>query len=85
MEIVDAFDNSLFPPMLKTDQELKIVAMEICRTMKMYYDGPVEHMGFKGYRYVLAERNEQPSCLDYSMGIKLHRGMYDVSKCLISK
>lgn len=83
--VENSFDNSLFPPYLKSDTELSIIAVETCRTMRMYYDGPEERMGYQGYRYVIEERNEKPSCLDYSMGIKLHKGMYDVSKCLISK
>ncbi|XP_073847456.1 scavenger receptor class B member 1 [Musca autumnalis] len=82
--VENTFDNSLFPPFLKNDTDLNIVAVETCRTMKMYYNGTEEIMGLKGYRYVLGHRNERPSCLDNSMGIKLHKGMYDVSKCLIN-
>uniref|UniRef100_T1P7V4 CD36 family protein n=1 Tax=Musca domestica TaxID=7370 RepID=T1P7V4_MUSDO len=82
--VENAFDNSLFPPMLQKDADINIVAVETCRTMKMYYDGPAEHMGLKGYRYLLGDRNERPSCMDNSMGIKLHKGMYDVAKCLIN-
>ncbi|XP_061396825.1 scavenger receptor class B member 1 [Musca vetustissima] len=78
------FDNSMFPPMLQPQEDINIVAIETCRTMKMHYDGPTEMMGLKGYRYVLGDRNDRPSCMDSSMGIKLPKGMYDVAKCLIN-
>ncbi|XP_075165938.1 scavenger receptor class B member 1 [Haematobia irritans] len=84
INVVNAFDNSLFPPFLKKDADISIVAIETCRTMKMHYDGMQEHNGYQGYRYVIEDRNNQPTCLDSSRGIKLHKGMWDVSACVIN-
>ncbi|XP_059224990.1 scavenger receptor class B member 1 [Stomoxys calcitrans] len=84
INVVNALDNSLFPPYIKKNTNFTIVAIETCRTMEMYYDGIQEHNGYKGYRYVIEDRNTQPSCLDNSRGIKLHKGMWDVSKCVIN-
>ncbi|XP_065369567.1 scavenger receptor class B member 1 [Calliphora vicina] len=80
----NAFDNSLFPPFLKPGRDFNIVAIESCRTLKMKYDEIVEHMGLKSYRYTIGETGDMSGCLDSSMGIKLPKGLFDVSKCLFN-
>lgn len=81
----DAFDNSLFPPFLEPGRDFNIVAIESCRTLRMRFDRIVEEMGLKSYRYTIGETGDTTGCLDYSMGIKLPKGLFDVSKCLFSK
>lgn len=85
IRIDNAFDNSLFPPLIAPGRDFNIVAIESCRILKMKYDEIVEFMGLKSYRYTIGDTSERTGCMDSSMGIKLPRGLFDVSKCLFSK
>ncbi|XP_011194480.1 scavenger receptor class B member 1 [Zeugodacus cucurbitae] len=80
----DAYDNSLFQPYLDPERDITIIAGEACRTHRLNYVDTVRHLGFEGYRYVINDNSVETSCLDNAMGIKLHRGMFDVSKCLFN-
>ncbi|XP_030382583.1 lysosome membrane protein 2 [Scaptodrosophila lebanonensis] len=80
-----AFDNSLFPPYLKKDTKLEIVAAESCRILPLRYQREQDYDGFRGYRYSLLEEGETPSCLNTTYGIGLPKGMFDVSQCVINE
>ncbi|XP_050325706.1 scavenger receptor class B member 1 [Bactrocera neohumeralis] len=84
IELSEAFDNSLFTPYLDPERELTIIAGEACRTHLLNYVDTVHHLGFKGFRYAINDNSVEKSCLDDAMGIKLHKGMFDVSKCLFN-
>ncbi|XP_067629010.1 scavenger receptor class B member 1 isoform X2 [Eurosta solidaginis] len=84
IELADTFDNSLFTPYLTPERELTIIAGEACRTHRLKYTGVVNHLGLAGYRYIINDNHDESSCLDNSMGIKLYKGMFDVSKCLFN-
>ncbi|XP_054738326.1 scavenger receptor class B member 1 [Anastrepha obliqua] len=84
IEVPGTFDNSLFTPFLDPERELTIIASEACRTHRLTYSDIAYHLGFRGYRYTIADNAEESSCLDNAMGIKLHKGMFDVSKCLFN-
>ncbi|KAM7346224.1 scavenger receptor class B member 1 [Cochliomyia hominivorax] len=84
VKLDDAFDNSIFPPFLEPGRDFNIVAIESCRTLNMRYRGIVEEMGLKSYYYTVGDNVNTTGCLDYSMGIKLPKGLFDVSKCLFN-
>ncbi|SPP74477.1 scavenger receptor class B member 1 [Drosophila guanche] len=80
-----AHDNSLFPPFLQPDTPLNVVAIESCRILPLVYQRPERYAGLDTYRYLLLEPGQEPPrCMDTTYGIKLHKGMFDVSKCVIN-
>lgn len=92
--VKDSFDNSLFPPYMKPDTPISIVAIESCRTLKAYYDGTQTFQGLNVYRYTLQDPQhhyhnnnhiQSEYCLNNSMGIPLPAGIFDTSNCMFSK
>lgn len=78
-------DNSLYPPFVQPDTPLDVVAIESCRVLPLTYLGQERYSGFNTYRYTLLdELQKPPRCLDTTYAYKLHDGMFDVSKCVIS-
>ncbi|CAD6998694.1 unnamed protein product [Ceratitis capitata] len=84
IDLAETFDNSLFTPYLDPLREINIIAGEACRTHRLNYVDIVKHLGFTGYRFAINDDSVGSSCLDNAMGIKLHKGMFDVSKCLFN-
>ncbi|KAH8261606.1 hypothetical protein KR044_012138, partial [Drosophila immigrans] len=78
-------DNSLFPPFIKKNTSLNIMASESCRILPLHFQREEEQQGLNGYRYVLLRPNETaPDCLSITNGVRLPKGMFDVSKCVIN-
>lgn len=86
INVVGTLDNSLYPPFVQRDTPLRIVASESCRVLPLHYQRDQMHDGLQAYRYALLQANESaPACMDSTYGVRLPRGMFDVSKCVISK
>ncbi|XP_017070523.2 scavenger receptor class B member 1 [Drosophila eugracilis] len=83
--VTGALDNSLFPPFVRPETPLDIVAIESCRVLPLTYQRKQRYNGLDTFRYTLLQANQKPpQCLDTSYGIKLHDGMFDVSQCVIN-
>lgn len=88
--VENSFDNSLFPPFMTPDTPIDIVAIELCRTLKAYYEGPETFQGLNVYRYTFTDpshniHRQMGNCLNNSMGIQLPAGIFDTSNCMFSK
>lgn len=87
--VEDSFDNSLFPPFMTPATSIDIVAIELCRTLKAYYDGAQTFQGLNVYRYTFTDPHisspQNQYCLNNSMGIRLPAGIFDISNCMFSK
>ncbi|XP_060660267.1 uncharacterized protein LOC132794059 [Drosophila nasuta] len=85
INVEGAHDNSLFPPNIKKNTSLNIVASESCRILPLHYQREEELDGINAYRYALLLPNETaPECLSVTNGVRLPKGMFDVSKCVIN-
>lgn len=86
INVTNAHDNSLFPPLLHKDTPLNIMASESCRILPMHYQREQVFDGMTGYRYSLLDVNETaPKCMETTYGVPLPSGMFDVSSCVISE
>lgn len=84
--VANTLDNSLYPPFLTRNASLNILATESCRVLPLRYQRDQVHDGMNAYRFALLQANETaPTCMDTTYGVKLPRGMFDVSKCVISE
>ncbi|XP_023179649.2 scavenger receptor class B member 1 [Drosophila hydei] len=83
--VANTLDNSLYPPFLTRNASLNILATESCRVLPLRYQRDQVHDGMNAYRFALLQANETaPTCMDTTYGVKLPRGMFDVSKCVIN-
>ncbi|KAH8370892.1 hypothetical protein KR093_005479, partial [Drosophila rubida] len=86
MNVQGTLDNSLFPPFIKKNTSLNIMASESCRVLPLHFQREEEQQGLNGYRYVLLRPNETaPECLSITNGVRLPKGMFDVSQCVINE
>ncbi|XP_055854264.1 lysosome membrane protein 2-like [Episyrphus balteatus] len=80
IHVDNAFENALFPPYLKREDQLSIIAADSCRTLPLVYEHDVSKSGLNGYKFVIGKDSEA-SCLKDSMGVPLPSGIFDVSSC----